>query len=119
MTSDEQKQYNSLSYNERQEYDHIRRMHPNWSHKQIMTKLALDIQTIVVVDRGHEKPEDDPDLLREILQGAKSFLIGVGCIVWDVFEAIDDAIDTLTDLIASGISYIGNRLSEFWKWLTN
>lgn len=119
MTGDEQKQYNSLSYDQRQEYDHIKRMHPNWSHKQIMTKLALDIKTIEVVDRGHENPGDAPDILREILQGAKSFLIGVGCFVWDVFEAIDEAIDTLTDLIARGISYIGDKLSEFWDWLTS
>ena len=119
MTSDEQKQYNSLSYDQRQEYDHIKRRRPNWSHNQIMAKLALDEQTINVVSKGHENPEDDPEILREILQGAKSFLIGVGCFIWDVFDAIDEAIDTLTGLIARGISYIGDKLSEFWDWLTS
>ena len=119
MTSDEQKQYNSLSYDLRQEYDHIKRRRPNWSHNQIMTKLALDEQTIIVVTKGHENPEADPEILRGILQGAKSFLIGVGCFIWDVFEAIDEAIDTLTGLIARGISYIGDKLSEFWDWLTS
>ena len=119
MTSDEQKQYNSLSYDQRQEYDHIKRRRPNWSHNQIMAKLALDEQTINVVSKGHENPEDDPEILREILQGAKSFLIVVGCFIWDVFDAMDEAIDTLTGLIARGISYIGDKLSEFWDWLTS
>lgn len=119
MTYEEEQQYNSLSYDARQEYDHIRRMHPNWSHKQIMTKLALDLQTIKIVDEGKQNVDDDPEILREILQGAKAFLIGVGCFVWDVFEAIDDALDALGDLIARGITYVGDKLSEFWNWLTN
>lgn len=119
MTGDEQKQYNSLSNVQRQEYDHIKQMHSNWSHKQIMTKLALDIKAIEFVNKGHENPENDPNTFIAILQGAKIFLIGVGCFVWDVFEAIDEAIDTLTDLIANGISYIGDKLSEFWDWLTS
>jgi ATP phosphoribosyltransferase regulatory subunit len=39
--------------------------------------------------------------------------------VYILLDAIDEAIDTLTDLIARGISYIGDKLSDFWDWLTS
>ncbi len=119
MTSDEQKQYNSLSYEERQDYDDIRQRRPHWSHKQIMVKIALEREIDKIPGTGPTDPTGDPEILRGILKGVKEFLTEVGCFVWDVFEAIDDAIDTLTDLIASGLSYIGNKLSEFWEWLTS
>ena len=119
MTSEEQRQYNSLSYEARQEYDDIKRKRPHWSHKQIMAKLATTINIDKMIEEGKGNPAEDPKLLKEVLEGAKSFLIEVGCFIWDVFEAIDNSISALTGMIASGIRYIGDKLEEFWEWLTN
>ena len=119
MTGEEQRQYNSLSYEARQEYDDIKRKRPHWSHNQIMAKLATIINIDKMIEEGKGNPAEDPKLLKEVLEGAKAFLIGVGCFIWDVFEAIDDAINTLTSMIASGIRYIGDKLEEFWDWLTS
>jgi len=41
MTAEEREQYNRLPYADREEYDHIARKRPNWSHSQIMTKVGL------------------------------------------------------------------------------
>lgn len=119
MTYEEQQQYSSLSYNQKQEYDFIKRTHPNWNHTNILKKLALSIKIEDMMGTGAKDVENDPEILKEILLGAKSFLLGIGCFVLDVFEAIDDALDTLTDIIAEGISYVGDQLRDFWDWLTS
>lgn len=119
MTYEEQQQYNKLSYSGRMEYDHIKSMHPNWFHSQIMTKLSTDITIGRMIENGRDVDVDNPAILKEILEGAKRFLIGAGIFIAAVFEVIDDALDALGDLIYHGISYIGDKLSEFWDWLTN
>lgn len=120
MTTEEQIQYNALSSSEREDYDYLRRKHPNWSHKQIMNKLAIEIQVIKVLDKGNTDVDfEDPEILIQILKGAKEFLTRVGCFISDFFEAVDDAIDTLTDLILGGISWVGDALSDFWDWLND
>ena len=119
MTYEEEQQYNKLSYSGRMEYDHIKSMHPNWSHSQIMTKLSTDITIGKMIENGRDVDVDNPAILKEILEGAKSFLIGAGIFIAAVFEVIDDALDALGDLICRGISYIGDKLSEFWDWLTS
>lgn len=42
MTTEEFNQYNSLSENDKSLYQRVKSMHPEWSHKQIMMKIALD-----------------------------------------------------------------------------
>lgn len=115
MTEQERQQYNSLSWDQREEYDRIQRKHPNWSHKQIMTRIAFDPDPFIEA----KKDPNSPDVMREILQAGKAFLIEVGCFVWDVFALIDDAIDALTDMIDRGLTYIGKKISDFWDWLTS
>lgn len=119
MTREEKRQYDSLSYEERQEYDYLRNKHPNWSHKQIMTKFALDKNINVAIDNGAEDVENNPEIIKIILSETKNMLERLGCFFEDVFEVIDNALDTLTDLIDRGICYVGEKLAEFWNWLTN
>ena len=42
MTAEELKQYNALSERMKVEYSQIKSEHPDWSHAQIMIKIALD-----------------------------------------------------------------------------
>lgn len=119
MTDEQRRQYNKLSCDQKEDYDRFQRRHPSWSHENIMARLAIQ-STLEQIPVIPQKPiEEDPEILKEILQGAKDFLISVGCFLWDVFEVIDDAISTLSSLIARGITYIGNKLEEFWDWLTS
>lgn len=119
MTNEEQNNYYKLTPELREEYDHLMKKHPNWSHNQIMTKLSLDAKTEVMVSNGKEIDPEDPRILKEILEGAKEILVGMGIIITAVFTVIDDTLDALGDLISGGVSYIGDKLSEFWDWLTN
>jgi hypothetical protein len=106
MTAEEREQYNRLPYADREEYDHIARKRPNWSHSQIMTKVGLSHTMDKKIGKGEDIDPDDPTVIKEILKGAKDFLIGVGLFIADVFEAIDEA-----------LTYVGNKLKEFWDWL--
>ena len=120
MTAEEREEYNRLPKADQEEYDHLSRKHPNWSHTQIMAKVAFNHKTDDMIEKkkgGKDPDPDDPSVLAEILKGAKEFLIGVGIFIADVFEVIDDALTALGDLIADGISYIGNKLKDFWDWL--
>ena len=42
MTAEELKQYNALSEIMKVEYSQIKSQHPDWSHAQIMMKIALN-----------------------------------------------------------------------------
>lgn len=117
MTYEEQHQYDNLSYYQKQDYDRYKSQHPGWSHKQIMFKIGMDKTAEKIADRGGDPNPEDPQILKEILEGAKSFLIGVGIVVGTIISIIDDALETLGGLIYEGISYVGNKLQEFWDWL--
>lgn len=119
MTYEEQQQYDKLPYVDRKEYDHIKEQHPYWDHERIMKKVAFNHKLEEVMDNRGDIDPEDPRVLKEILEGAKLFLIGVGIFIVGVFAAIDEALNTLGDLIYRGVTYIGDKLSEFWDWLTS
>lgn len=125
MTNEQQQQYDSLPYSGREEYDWVKSRHPSWSHQQIMTKVAISISIEdpdegILGKRGQtDINPKEPKIMEAILKGARNFLTGAGIFISEVFSAIDDALDTLGDLIVSGASYVGNKLKDFWDWLTN
>lgn len=42
MTPEELNQYNALSEKDKSSYQRIKSRHPEWNHKQIMTKIAIE-----------------------------------------------------------------------------
>lgn len=42
MTPEELNQYNALSEEDKSFYQRIKSRHPEWNHKQIMTKIAIE-----------------------------------------------------------------------------
>lgn len=124
MTDKEREEYNKLSSSLREDYDYEKRKHPNWSHAQIMAKIAIGESLGKTVEEGGgtidvNELENDPTLLKEVLEGAKRVLIEAGIFISAVFDVLDSAISLLSSLVMSGIRYVGNKLSEFWDWLTS
>lgn len=124
MTDIERAQYNNLTQSQREDYDYQRKKHPNWSHNQIITKVMLEDSIGNIVDNGGgtldpETLKDNPQFLKQVLEGAKAALYEAGIFISEVFEVIDNAISSLGYLIMTGVRYIGNKLSEFWDWLTS
>lgn len=123
MTDTEREQYNKLSQREKEEYEYQKKKRPNWSHNQIYLKVIMDRQTEVVIDQkgGTVDPKtlvQDPVFLKQVLEGTKRTLIQLGVFIGEVFEAIDNALTNLGYLIMSGVRYIGDKLKDFWDWLT-
>lgn len=118
MTNEERQQYNKLPKNERDNYDYVKRNHPNWTHSQIMTKLAFDKKAGDFIETG---PADidpaDTSILKMILKGAKEILKKWNILNSKITEAIDDTISYLSDLIKKGITYLSDILLGPIKWL--
>lgn len=128
MTYEEQQQYDKLSADLKEDYNYLKKKHPNWSHEQIMGKLSIDKKLEVWMNTGDldvtkKGPDGEievpPEIMKEILDGAKSVLTGLGIIIVGFFEAVDKALCVLDSIITSGVKYIGNKLKEFWNWFIN
>ena len=119
MTYEEQQIYDKLSSDKKDDYNHLRSKHPGWSHNQIMGKLAVSSKIDEILENGGDVNPDDPEFMTEILKGAKEFLINLGIIIDSFFEAIDAALNVLGNIIEAGINFIGDKLKDFWDWLTN
>ena len=121
MTQKEQEDYDKLTPELQQDYNYIRSKYPNWGHNQIMTKMSMEPTIIDLLNKNKiTKPiDEDPEILKLVFEGAKKTLINLGIAIDAVFEALDAAISTLTDLIWQGVKYIGNKLKDFWDWLNS
>lgn len=124
MTDSERADYNKLNADQREDYDYLRKKHPEWAHRQIIAKVVIgqSIDGIVDGGGGTENPEGitgNPSFLKRVLEGAKTVLSETGIFIPEVFEVIDNAITTLSSLIMAGVRYIGDKLSKFWDWFTS
>lgn len=120
MTYEELQEYNKLSPEMKEDYNYYRSSKPNMTHKQILAKVAFDEKFRNMVEKGPKDPDpEDPEIMKMLLEGSKSLLLGLGIFIGGVFAAIDKAIGILDNLIDAGIEYIGNKLQQFWDWLTN
>ena len=128
MTYEEQQQYNKLPSDKKEDYNYIKRKHPGWPHEKILGSMELNDHIAIMVEKGKvdvgKRNADgtidvSPDLMVEILKGAKEVLLNLGIVLDSFFEAIDAALNVLGNIIDAGINYIGDKLKEFWDWLTN
>jgi len=118
MTNEERQEYNNLPKNERDNYDYVKRNHPNWTHSQIMTRLAFDKKAGDLIDNGSSDIDpEDTSILKMILEGAKEILKKWKILNSKIMETIDDTISYLSDLIKKGITYLSDILWGPIKWL--
>ena len=89
-------------------YDEMKAKHPDWSDEQIWTAISLDMEADKVIDeKGADVNPDDPDIIREILTGAKRWLSEV---LPQIFERVrnffDKLITTIGTWVKKGLSYV-------------
>lgn len=88
-------------------YDEIKAKHPDWSDEQIWTAISLDMQADTVInEKGDDINPDDPDVITEILRGAKTWLKEV---LPDIFAKVakffDNLLSTIGEWVQKGLTY--------------
>ena len=89
-------------------YDEYKAKHPDWSDEQIWTAISLDMEADVVIEnKGKDVDPDDPDVIKEILVGARNWLSEV---LPQIFERVknffDKSISTLASWVQKGLQYV-------------
>lgn len=109
MTDKERADFEKLSARQKELYSFYKQSHPDWSHNQIMMRLAidgvLDDPNGPVNGLGGDVEPSAP-VLKEILEQAKKFLKDNGIEIDDVIRALNRAIDFLSELIRRGVDYV-------------
>lgn len=91
-----------------QKYNEYKAKHPDWSDEQIWTAISLDMEADVVIEnKGEDVNPDDPDVIKEILVGARNWLSEV---LPQIFERVktffDKIISTLGTWVQKGLQYV-------------
>lgn len=109
MTSEEQRQYNELSYEGKRIYNRIKTEKPHWSHNQVFTKTVFEMEADGMLDDPNKRniKPTDPEFWKPVLEGAKRVLTEIGGVAQSIFDAIDTALSKVENWIRTGISYIG------------
>lgn len=94
-------------------YDEIKAKHPEWSDEQIWTAISLDMQADTVIEKkGDNVDPNDPDVITEILRGAKNWLEEV---LPDIFAKVakffDSLLSTIGKWVQKGLSYVVDAIA--------
>lgn len=100
--------------NNNKRYNHYKSLHPEWSDDQIWAAISVEMEAENVLDRkGPDMQVNDPDVITEILNGAKKWLQEV---LPNVFEKVavffDRLISTVGEWIQKGLSFIVESIAK-------
>lgn len=93
-------------------YKFYKQMHPEWSDDQIKTAISIDLSADNEITRaGTNVDPNDPNLIRNIIEGARAWLAEV---LPQVFERVknffDKIISTLASWVQKGLQYVVNLI---------
>ena len=89
-------------------YNEIKAKHPDWSDEQIWTAISLDMEADNVIEnKGADVDPNDPDIIKEIILGARQWLSEV---LPQIFEKVakffDKLITTIGTWVQKGLTYV-------------
>lgn len=96
-----------------QKYDYFKAKHPEWSEEQIWTAVSLDMESDRVIDeKGSDVDPNDPDMIKEVLDGAREWLSEV---LPDIFAKVakffDKLLTTIGEWVQKGLSYVVDAIA--------
>lgn len=94
-------------------YNHYKELHPDWSEEQIIAAVSIEMNAENVISReGKDVNPDDPDLIREILVGARDWLEEVlPNIFAKVSHFFESLLSTIGDWVAKGLTYVVDAIA--------
>lgn len=118
MTAEEKRDYQKLAPKYRNYYDFQQSLHPQWSHFQLMNRVAFQIKIDGFIDDGGNVDPVDPDFWKTIIgkvdQWFSTTFPNLYNKVRDVFSRISAE---LSDMIKKGIKVIGDFLERLLNML--
>lgn len=100
--------------NNNERYSHYKTLHPEWSDDQIWAAISIEMEAENVLDKkGQDITANDPDIIREILNGAKNWLQEV---LPNVFNAVstffDRMITTVGEWVQKGLIFVVESIAK-------
>lgn len=101
----------------KEKFNKIKAKHPEWSDEQVWTYISLDMQADVVIDEnGKDVDVNDPDIIADILRGAKNWLQEV---LPDIFAKVakffDKLLTTIGEWVQKGLSYVVDAIAYLFN----
>lgn len=95
-------------------FEAVKAKHPEWSDDQIWVYLSLHMEADNVLDKkGNDVKVDDPDVITEILRGARAWLEEV---LPDIFAKVakffDTLLTTLGEWVQKGLTYVVDAIAR-------
>lgn len=89
-------------------YDFYKSKHPEWSDEQIWTAVSLDMESNKVIDeKGADIDPNDPDIIKEVLDGARKWLSEVLPVIFaKVSQFFDKLLATIGEWVSKGLTYV-------------
>ncbi len=100
--------------NNNERYNHYKTLHPEWSDDQIWAAISVEMEAENVLDKkGPDMQANDPDVIKEILDGAKKWLQEVLPNVFAKVAAFfDRLISTVGDWVQKGLSFVVESIAK-------
>lgn len=100
--------------NNTERFNHYKDLHPEWSEDQIWAAISIEMEAENVIDqKGQEITANDPDIIKEILLGAKKWLQEVLPKVFAKVGAFfDRLISTIGEWLQKGLSFVLDSISR-------
>lgn len=95
-------------------YDYYKQLHPQWSDDQIWAAISVEMNAEnVLAKEGDQMKPNDPDVIREILTGARDWLQDVLPNVFArVGEFFNRMISSLGEWISKGLTYVVEAIAK-------
>lgn len=94
--------------NKNERYNRYKQEHPEWSDDQIWAAISIEMEAEKVLDdKGADMTPNDPDIIKEIIQGAKNWLqIVLPNVFAKVAAFFDRLINTIGEWIQKGLTFV-------------
>lgn len=99
-----------------EKYKYYKEKHPDWSEEQIKAAISIDLSAGNVINKAGKDVTNSPDLIKDVLKGAKEWLQEV---LPDVFAKVasffDEMINTIGLWVEKGLTYVIDALDYLWS----
>lgn len=111
MTQEDLNEYNKLSPNEKDIYNMGMRQHPDWSHAQAMTFVAVVVVTI--------DPPDPPTTMEMIKEFYKQTVMRAQIFIETnfprVYQQVRDTFKKVIDWLTNAVNVTLNKILDFFR----